>query len=165
MTFDPGYCPESVDFVIANDLIVTNLLFGERTDQPYARLGAELGIGIVVRQFSEEDFYRGRNVESLTEDSVILLHGRIGNWGADTAKLAADEIDSRMIITYDCVEVDYARIKAALGYVPDEKLLLPCSPELQISLVENSEYRSELWTAEGWIKQYFKALAALRGEE
>ncbi len=81
MAFNPGYCPETLDLVMAHDLYVA--AFHSNMKENFPKLGKEWGIELKFRAIHEEDIFEarcwGKNsvLESLTKDSVVIVHGGV----------------------------------------------------------------------------------------
>jgi len=159
MTFDPGYCPQSVKFVISGFIAEEDIAdFSELYQTYYSKLGQEIGLDISLDLMTEEglqELVQNVDPQKFTKDMLYLIHGNSTGdiLGVDLVKQLEGVTDARYIVTYDpTIDLFLANRE------------LPSSPEHQVSYVTNMVQLS-LTRAEEEIKEYFEALAALRGKE
>jgi len=130
MTFDPGYVPQSVDFVIAHDTWAgnSNIFEGD-----LAEVCDPFGMKLTARSIPEIEFYNllshksSDSIESLTRDSLVFLHGTVGEGcnGLLASYALAAMSDARIIVTYD------PSLVSEFADLVDTSF--PFSPRMQIS--------------------------------
>jgi len=155
MTFDPGYVPQTVDFVVLYDMV----RYIDKVDGKFRKLGEEIGLPIRTRQEPESALTEMGTVAGVSIDSVVLIHSDVNHdsIGAVSGIKMAQTTSARVILQVE--NSRYNDIVKALGSQYSDWDL---TPEKQVSFFDELQ---GILTASGKIKQYFETLAALRGKE
>jgi len=166
--FNPTYMPDIVKFIIVHDNFEP---FISRMDPRYQEMAKELGLQISLQRVKEPIIprYLGYQLSASTQvnnDCIIFLHGILDGRAGVEAAQDLSETGARFIVTLDW------RVKTEIQELVDHisaynlmKLGI-LDPKAQVSVIaDQDKYYPELTYASGRIREYFKAMAALRGPQ
>lgn len=146
--FDPKYCPEVVDFVIAHRTVARHQ---DMVQDNYKIIGKNCGLEITVRAV-DEDLFADADCSKVNRDSVVLVYGAMNESfkGVRGAIELSRYVDARFIVVFDSEYAD--RIPA--GEYKD----LPFDPASQVSFLEIDNIDTQL------VKYFIALFGAEQGE-